>query len=171
VRTPEQLGAAGNEISFMLAALPTDIADAGRRLQVLHDSLAAAKQRFRAMPARLLHDYSTAVPQALHGVASRLVLRAARLGAPPFNLFVSNVPGPQVPLYAAGARVTGNYPVSVVSEVGGGINITVMSYDGHLDFGITVCRDLVPDVWDIAANLSAALVELVELTEPDLVGV
>ncbi len=166
VRTPEQLGAAGNEISFMLAALPTDVADPGRRLEVLHASLAAAKERFRAMPARLLHDYSAVVPQALHGVASRLVLRAARLGAPPFNLFVSNVPGPQVPLYAAGARVTANYPVSVVSEVGGAMNITVMSYDGHLDFGITVCRDLVPDAWAIAGHLRAALTELVAMTEP-----
>jgi diacylglycerol O-acyltransferase len=165
VRTPEQFGTGGNQISFMLTALPTDVADPGRRLQVLHTSLAAAKERFRATPARLLHEFSAVVPQALHGLASRTLLRAAALGAPPFNLFVSNVAGPQVPLYAAGARVTGNYPVSVVSDIGGGINITVMSYDGHLDFGIIVCRDMVPDVWDIAGHLRDALTELTDLTK------
>lgn len=164
VRTPEQVGAGGNEISFMLAALPTQVSDPMQRLHLLHRSLAAAKQRFRATPARLLHEYSAALPQALHGLASRTVLRAVALGGPPFNLFVSNVAGPQIPLYAAGARVTGNFPVSVVSDVGGGVNITVMSYDGHLDFGIIACRDMVPDVWDIAAHLRAALTELGELT-------
>jgi diacylglycerol O-acyltransferase len=113
--------------------------------------------------------YSAALPQALHGLASRAVLRAAALSRPPFNLFVSNVPGPQVALYAVGARVTGNFPVSVVSDVGGGINITVMSYDGHLDFGIVACRDMVPDVWDIATHLREALTELTELSvSPEL---
>jgi diacylglycerol O-acyltransferase len=164
VRTPEQFGTGGNQISFMLAALPTDEADAARRLDLLHTSLAVAKKRFRATPARLLHEFSAAIPQAMHGLASRTVLRAATLGGPPFNLFVSNVAGPQIPLYAAGTRVTGNYPVSVVSDVGGGINITVMSYDGHLDFGIVVCQDMVPDVWDIAAHLRDALTELTEIT-------
>jgi diacylglycerol O-acyltransferase len=165
VRTPEQIGTAGNQISFMLTALPTDEADPARRLDVLHASLAGAKQRFHATPARLLHEFSAVLPQAMHGLASRTVLRAATIGGPPFNLFVSNVAGPQLALYAAGARVTGNYPVSVVSDVGGGINITVMSYDGHLDFGIVVCRDLVPDVWDIAGHLRDALAELVDVTE------
>jgi diacylglycerol O-acyltransferase len=165
VRTPEQFGTAGNQISFMLTALPTDESDPARRLDLLHTSLAAAKQRFRATPARLLHEFSAALPQTMHGLASRTVLRAATLAGPPFNLFVSNVAGPQIPLYAAGARVTGNYPVSVVSDIGGGINITVMSYDGHLDFGIVVCRDMVPDVWDIARHLRDALTELTELTE------
>ena len=164
VRTPDQIGTAGNQISFMLTALPTDVPDPGLRLQVLHASLGAAKERFRSTPARLLHLYSAALPQALHGLASRAVLRAATFNRPPFNLFVSNVPGPQVPLYAAGARVTGNFPVSVVSDIGGGINITVMSYDGHLDFGIVVCRDMVPDVWDIAGHLREALTELTALT-------
>jgi WS/DGAT/MGAT family acyltransferase len=164
VRTPEQFGTAGNQISFMLTALPTDEADPARRLGLLHTSLAGAKRRFSATPARLLHVFSAALPQAMHGLASRAVLRAATISGPPFNLFVSNVAGPQVPLYAAGARVTGNYPVSVVSDIGGGINITVMSYDGHLDFGIVVCRDMVPDVWDIARHLRDALTELTEVT-------
>lgn len=164
VRTPEQVGTAGNEISFMLAALPTDVADPVQRLAALHKSLAGAKRRFKATPSRLLHEFSALLPQTLHGAVARSVLRAASLGAPPFNLFVSNVAGPQIPLYAAGARVLGSYPVSVVSDIGGGINITVMSYDGHLDFGIITCRDQVPDVWNVAAYLRDALEELVQLT-------
>ncbi|MDQ2748823.1 MAG: wax ester/triacylglycerol synthase family O-acyltransferase [Actinomycetota bacterium] len=166
VRTAQQFGSGGNQISFMLTALPTDEADPARRLEVLHTSLAAAKERFRATPARLLHEFSAVLPQAMHGLASRTVLRAATLSGPAFNLFVSNVAGPQIPLYAAGARVTGNFPVSVVSDLGGGINITVMSYDGHLDFGIVVCPDMVPDVWDITRHLRDALTELTAVARP-----
>jgi diacylglycerol O-acyltransferase / wax synthase len=163
VRTPEQFGTAGNQISFMLAALPTDEADPAERLRTLSASLIAAKKRFTSAPRHLLHDSSELIPQFLHGVASRVLLKAATLGAPPFNLFVSNVAGPQLPLYAAGARVVANYPVSVVSDIGGGINITVMSYNGMLDFGVIACRDAVPDVWDLAEHLQCALVELTEL--------
>jgi diacylglycerol O-acyltransferase len=165
VRTPERLGAGGNEISLMLAALPTDVPDPAERLQSLHASLIAAKARFVATPARLLHESTAALPQVLHGLASRTLLRAVAMGAPPFNLLVSNVAGPQLPLYAAGARVTGNFPVSVISDVSGGINITVMSYDGQLDFGIITCRDMVPDVWNIATYLRDALTELTEIIE------
>ena len=78
----------------------------------------------------------------------------ATIGAPPFNLFISNVAGPQLPLYTAGTAVTGLFPVSVVSDIGGGINITVLSDNGHLDFGILVCRQMVPDVgtWPITCT-------------------
>jgi len=144
VRTPEQLGTGGNQSSFMLSALPTDEPDPTARLQLLNSSLAGAKQRFTRTPATLLHAYSAVLPQLFHGIASRAVLRAATIGAPPFNLFISNVPGPQLPLYTAGASVTGMFPVSVVSDIGGGVNITVLSYNGHLDFGFIACRDTVP---------------------------
>ena len=58
---------------------------------------------------------------------------------------ISNVPGPQFPLYMAGARLEANYPVSVITD-GMGLNITVMSYMGHMDFGIVADRDQMPDV-------------------------
>jgi len=91
-------------------------------------------------------------------------LRVATIGAPPFNLFISNVAGPQLPLYTAGTAVTGLFPVSVVSDIGGGINITVLSYNGHLDFGILACRQMVPDVADLADHLHDALTELTNRT-------
>jgi hypothetical protein len=91
-------------------------------------------------------------------------LAAAGSLRPAMNLLVSNVPGPQLPLYAAGARVIGNYPVSVVHDVTGGLNITVMSYNGHLDVGVVACRQIVPEVWAITAHLRSALDELLELS-------
>ncbi len=61
---------------------------------------------------------------------------------------VSNVPGPQFPLYMAGAKLEANYPISVVTD-GMGLNITVMSYLGRLDFGIVADREQMPDLWSL----------------------
>ena len=72
---------------------------------------------------------------------------------------VSNVPGPQFPLYMAGARLEANYPVSVITD-GMGLNITVMSYCGHLDFGIVADREQMPDLWSLIEWLREALTEL-----------
>ena len=94
--------------------------------------------------------------------------RAARLtfalstsarGRPPWNLVVSNVPGPQFPLYMAGAELKANYPVSVITD-GVGLNITVMSYQGQMDFGIVADREQMPDVAKLMEWLRAELEEL-----------
>jgi hypothetical protein len=74
---------------------------------------------------------------------------------------ISNVPGPQFPIYSLGARLVANYPVSAIND-GVGLNITVQSYDGSLDFGIITCRELIPDVWDLMDDLRASLLELKE---------
>ena len=72
---------------------------------------------------------------------------------------ISNVPGPQLPLYCAGARLDANYPVSVITD-GMGLNITVMSYCGHMDFGIVADRDQMPDLWKLIEWLRDSLEEL-----------
>jgi diacylglycerol O-acyltransferase len=72
---------------------------------------------------------------------------------------ISNVPGVQFPLYLAGAQLVANYPVSVITD-GMGLNITVMSYDGALDFGIVADRDQMPDLWSLMDWLQAELDEL-----------
>ena len=64
---------------------------------------------------------------------------------PPFNLCISNVPGPNVPVYLGGARLVAQYPVSVVTD-GQGLNITLVGYLGQLHFGLVACRELVPDI-------------------------
>jgi diacylglycerol O-acyltransferase len=77
----------------------------------------------------------------------------------PFNLFISNVPGPNVPLYIAGRRLLGLYPVSAITD-GQGLNITVLGLFGNLHFGLLACRELVPDVDKLAIYLSEELDEL-----------
>ncbi|WP_460867172.1 wax ester/triacylglycerol synthase family O-acyltransferase [Rhodococcus aerolatus] len=163
VRTEAEAGRGGNQVSIMLVELPTHLADAGERVQVLHDSVQAAKERFAAVPPKLLGEWAAALPQTGGGVASRLVMRLAGGQRPIFTLFVSNVPGPQHALHCAGARVLAVHPVSAVSEVGGAMNITVMSYDGHVDVGVVVCDDRVPDVAAFTASLVSALDELSDL--------
>jgi WS/DGAT/MGAT family acyltransferase len=164
IRNAAEMGTGGNRISFLLAALPTDVADPLRRAEMVQESVSSAKRRFAQVPSGLLDDAVALVPQLLHGLLPRKALAAAGSLRPAMNLLVSNVPGPQIPLYAAGARVVSNHPVSVVHDLTGGLNITVMSYNGHLDIGVVACRRTVPDVWTITDHLRSALDELVELS-------
>jgi len=157
----------GNQVSVMLAELPTQLRDPLERLEKVRTSMHEAKRAFEAVPASLLQDLSALVPTALSGLAARALFRLAAVPGVLFNLFVSNVPGPQLPLYIAGARVQGIYPVSAVTDLTGGLNITLFSYDGSLDFGLIACREMVPDVWHLIDYLREAMAELVALV-PDV---
>ena len=163
VRTEDQRGSLGNQVSVMLAELPTHIGDPEERMVFMRSSMLAAKRKFNAVPASLLQDLSALVPTALSGLAARALFKLATVPGVIFNLFVSNVPGPQLPLYIAGARVQGIYPVSAVTDLTGGLNITLFSYDGSLDFGLIACREMVPDVWSLIGYLEEAMSELVAL--------
>ena len=163
-RTDPQFAAAGHRLSLLPIALPINEADPARRLHKVHTSLTAAPQRFRAAPATLVRDFGAALPRALRGLISRTPLRALTMPTPPVNLIISHAAGPARPLYAAGIEVTGNFPVSAVSDVAGGITIAAMSYGRHLDVGIIACRNLVPDVWDVTGQLHQALSELTACT-------
>ncbi len=147
VRTGDQFGTYGNRILLMAAPLYTDIEDPVERLLATHEALAEMKDRHRALPAELLQDANNFIPPAVFARAARLTFgySTSRPGRPTWNLVISNVPGPQFPLYMAGARLEANYPVSVITD-GMGLNITVMSYMGHMDFGIIADRDQMPDV-------------------------
>jgi uncharacterized protein DUF1298 len=124
-----------------------------------HEALRAAKDRHQALPASLLQDATQFIPPAVFAQAARLSFSLAATGRPIWNLVVSNVPGPQFPLYLAGARLVANYPVSVITD-GLGLNITVMSYCGHLDFGIVADREQMRDVWSLIEWLRESLAEL-----------
>ncbi len=165
VRTEDKRGAHGNEVSVMTAPLPTHLADPREQLTFMRESMHEAKRHFEAVPATILQDLSYVLPTALSGLAARALFRLATVPGVLFNLFVSNVPGPQAPLYVAGARVEGIYPASAVSDYTGGLNVTLFSYDGHLDFGLIACREMVPDVWHLIDYLQEAMAELVALTE------
>ncbi|MDQ4008951.1 MAG: wax ester/triacylglycerol synthase family O-acyltransferase, partial [Actinomycetota bacterium] len=163
-RRAQEGSVVGNQISVMLAELPTHLADPEARLEAMQASMAMAKGRFGAVPPTLLRDLSLLMPTAGSGLAARSLFNLATMPGPPFNLFISHVPGPQVPLYVAGAKVQGVYPVSAVTSLTGALNITLFSYNGALDFGLIACRELVPDVWNVIGYLSDALGELVELS-------
>ena len=161
VRQQAQRGEFTNRVTGAVVPIHTDIDDPVARLRAIHDSMAAAKELHEAIPATILTDVTEFVPPALAAQASRLSsrIRMADRMNPPFNLTISNVPGPRVPLYLGGAAMEHFYPVSIVAE-GQGLNMTVQSYLDNLDFGLVADRDLVPDLWDLCDGLSVAMDEL-----------
>ena len=167
VRREHEQGTYGNRILLMTAPLHTEVEDPLARLQTTHESLVEMKERHRALPAELLQDANQFIPPALFSRAARLTfsLGASRASRPAWNLVISNVPGPQFPLYMAGARLEAHYPISVITD-GMGLNITVMSYCGHLDFGIVADRDQMADVWSLIDGLGESLEELRPPTRP-----
>lgn len=163
IRTAEEQGSFGNRVSAMIAALPTHLADPVERLRAVHEAMRVAKEQHRAIGAETLQDAAQFAMPALVARAARVAaqLRLADYLNPPYNLVISNVPGPRTPLYLAGARVLGYYPVSVVTD-GLGLNITVQSYLDNLDLGLVACRELVPDLWTLLGFITDALDELVD---------
>ncbi|MEO3857906.1 wax ester/triacylglycerol synthase family O-acyltransferase [Acrocarpospora sp. B8E8] len=149
-----------NQVLLATTTIPTDVADPVARLSIVSTAMAAVKERFSVAPATWLLEFSQAMPAALSGLADRAAFRLAARTVPVMNLMISNVPGPQLPLYICGARVLAQFPVSVITDVSGGINITVFSYDGFLDVGIVADREMVPDIWDFIDYLQDALAEL-----------
>jgi diacylglycerol O-acyltransferase len=109
----------------------------------------------------MLADWSELTPPKPLSAFMRLYsrYRLADYHAPPQNAVISNVPGPTVPLYIAGARLAELYSTGPILE-GIGLNITVWSYLGTLYFGLISCRELMPDLWDLAELLPDALAEL-----------
>jgi hypothetical protein len=141
----------------MMASLPTDLDDPAARLQACHAAMSAAKEQFGALPADLLADVTQFAMPALAGQAARAAARLRLVErVSPFNLIISNVPGPPVDLYYGGCRILAYYPLSAIAD-GQGLNITVMSLAGGLHFGVIADRELVPDVDDMAGHLVAEL--------------
>jgi WS/DGAT/MGAT family acyltransferase len=161
VRTSEQAGTYGNRIMLMSTPIYTNLPDPMVRLRKTHEALAVMKERHRALPAELLQDANHFIPPAVFARAARatFALSTSSQGRPTWNLVMSNVPGPQLPLYCAGARLDANYPVSVITD-GMGLNMTVMSYCGHLDFGLVADRDQMPDLRKMIDWLAESLEEL-----------
>jgi WS/DGAT/MGAT family acyltransferase len=160
VRTDDQRGGEGNQVSQMRVSLASDVDEAGERLRAIAAGTEQAKAR-HAVGADNLQNWAEFAAPAVAGAAARIYSRVgvASLHAPIFNVTISNVPGPPFPLYTAGARLEHHYPVGPIFD-GGGLNMTVMSYLDHLDFGLLACPDVVDDVRVIADGLHAALADL-----------
>jgi WS/DGAT/MGAT family acyltransferase len=163
---PVSLRAAGdatsnNQVSMTQVALATDVADPCARLAAIRAATAQVKQRVASFRELIPQDFpGLAAPIWASGL-SRLWARgrvAERL--PPLgNLVVSNVPGPPVPLYIAGARIVHNHPVSIVTH-GLGLNITINGYAEWLELGVLACRDALPDAAPLARGIERAFQEL-----------
>lgn len=159
VRAPHEQGTYGNRISALIVPIPTDVAHPRDRLVRAHELLASAKANHAALPASLLTDATAFIPPAVAALAARTTIDLLSRTRPPLNLVISNVPGPRESLFCAGAKLEQMFPVSVVVD-GVGLNITVMSYRDHLDFGIVTDQGQIPDAWPFIDHLHTALDEL-----------
>ena len=147
---------------MMTVPIATDEPDTRRRLVRTHELLRSAKERHRALPADLLTDATSFIPPAVMALAARTTMGVLGRTRPPLNLIISNVPGPREPLFCAGAKLEAHYPVSAIAD-GVGLNMTVMSYRDHLDFGLVGDRDQIDDLWPLMRGLERALDEMDEL--------
>ncbi len=160
----DDVGSQGNFVAAIGAALPVELEDPAARLRAIHASTRSAKELRAAMGDELLMDLMDVVPPALVTAGVHLY-RSLGLGErhpPIFNLIVSNLPGPPVPLYSSGARVVAAYTLGPLL-VGCGLNITLMSYMDRVDFGVAACPEVVEDPWRLADALPQALAELAKV--------
>lgn len=155
----DQVRGSGNAIALVPANLATHLEGADERLELIQGSMQRVKDRVRSMSNAELINYSIAMTAPI--ILGQLTGLSGRL-PPAYNLVISNVPGPAEPLYWNGARMTGLYPLSLLTE-GYAINITQTSYAGEMEFGITADRNALPSVQRLIDHLADALDELEEL--------
>jgi diacylglycerol O-acyltransferase / wax synthase len=149
----------GNAISFIVATLGTEIADPIERLQAIKRSVQHAKAHVQSLPRQVMTQYTMLLMAPtlltlLSGIGGRL--------PPMFNITISNVPGPEKPLYFRGAELLSIYPASIVTH-GQALNITCESYAGYMNFGFTACHTSLPSTQKLAVYTGEALVELESL--------
>jgi WS/DGAT/MGAT family acyltransferase len=152
----------GNRITSMTTSIFTDVEDPVARLRNIHASTRKSKEARSGVSARLMTDLSQHVPSATLVTAGRLVLRAG-VAANICNLFISNVPGPQVPMYMNGARQIATYAIAPLVD-GMGLFIATPSYDGKITFNVTSTRETLPDIQFFVECIEASLAELLKAT-------
>jgi WS/DGAT/MGAT family acyltransferase len=164
-RSPEQAGTAGNQVSAMIVTAGTDVADARERLAAVHESTAASKAAAEATGAQDLTQFSELVPGGLVALAARTAsqFEMATRTTPLVNTVVSNVPGSQVPLYFAGARLVTFFGGAGVAD-GMGLLHGVSSYVGQLIVSVVADREMLPDPGHYADLLEQSFAELAAAT-------
>jgi WS/DGAT/MGAT family acyltransferase len=153
---PKDDGGGGNAIGGILASLATDIADPAKRIEAIIASTKRAKEQLQGMSKAAIIQYSALITspfmlQFIPGAPGRV--------RPAFNVVISNVPGPEEPLYFRGAQLDSSYPMSIPVH-GLALNITCNSYAGSLDFGFIGCRDTLPHLQRLAVHCGEAVAEL-----------
>lgn len=153
-----------NQATMTLVNLNTHLADPMQRVGAIRSAAGAMKAQMSGVKGVIPTDFpSLGAPWLLSGLASLYGRSRLADRLPPLaNVVISNVPGPQFPLYLAGGQMMTYYPVSIVIH-GIALNITVQSYNGSLDFGFIACRRAVPDVRELAGHVMQAHAELQRL--------
>lgn len=151
----------GNQVTSVPCGWATDLEDPVERLLQIHRNAEKSKQFAKNYDADLIGGMGDALPPALADLMMSSVGDSAPVMA---NALVSNVRGTPFPLYSAGARIEAMYPMSILQDTQG-LNITVVSYCDHVDFGFTYDPDLLPDPWTLAEKVPSAMEELVKATE------
>jgi diacylglycerol O-acyltransferase / wax synthase len=154
VRADSQRGALGNKVAAMWAPLPVDVRNPAECLHRVSAAMADLKNSGQAVGAQVLTNLAGFAPPTILSQAARLQARQRF-----FNLVVTNVPGPQFPLYVLGRRLEVLYPVVPLARRQA-LGIAVMSYDGHLGFGLLADYDALPDLESIAGDLKLAIASL-----------
>jgi WS/DGAT/MGAT family acyltransferase len=154
VRSEEERGALGNRVAAMMAPLPVSEDDPQRRLTTIAAAMQGVKRSGQAVGAQVLTELSGFAPPTLMAQGSRLV-STERF----FNLVVTNVPGPQFPLYLLGRELREIYPMVPLAK-GQALGIAIMSYNGRMNFGLLGDWDALPDLDDLAGDLEDSLAEL-----------
>ena len=133
-------------MSAMAVQLRSDIEDPAERLAAVHEHALEAKELSNAIGAKSMTDYSQFIPSTLTAQAARLASRwgLANQLKPMFNCVITNVPGPQVPLFNTGARMLSNFGTGPLTD-GMGLFHVISSYCGEFSISVTACRDLMPD--------------------------
>src|ERR671919_242822 len=163
VRTDVQRGALGNRVAAMMAPLPVWCQEPVARLDIVREELKGLKSGGQAVGAQVLTQLSGFAPATIMGQASRVMARQRF-----FNVVVTNVPGPQIPLYLAGKRLTDTFPMVPLAK-NQALGIALLSYAGRINFGLVGDFDLMWDLDDFTEDVRASLDELaaeagVELT-------
>jgi len=156
VRSPEQKGALGNQVTTMMAPLPVWCEDPVRRLHLVTESMGDLKESKQAMGATLLTQLADFAPPTVAGQAARLQSRQRF-----FNLVVTNIPGPQFPLFLMGRRMLRVFPMVPLAKRQA-LCVAIMSYDGQMNFGLIGDYDAMADLDQLGQDLEASLSELVE---------
>jgi WS/DGAT/MGAT family acyltransferase len=156
VRSKDQRGTLGNQVAMWLAALPIDDPDPASRLATVHGETEMLKDTDQALGAATLVRVSAGAPATLVALGARLAANAR-----PFNMTVTNVPGPQFPLYLLDARLEATYPLVPLWE-SHGIGVAMFSYDGTVSWGINGDYAIMPDLNRFGAAILESFAELCE---------
>jgi len=156
LRSEKEADDGGNRVGSILCNLATDVDDPAQRIQIISDSMRGNKKVLADLPRLQVLALSALnmMPLALAGVPGFL-----STVPPPFNIVISNVPGPSQPLYYGGAKLDGSYPLSNIPD-GQALNITLVNNADSLDFGLVGCRRSVPHLQRLLAHLESSLKDL-----------